>query len=386
MKGLVFASLIAMFVALVVLSLWCVLRFRKFSVPRRFMGALLPASQALIVAMYLISPGAGDLPAPFAAFALATGAVCVGVDGAMLRHVAAAEDLALAAERARVAEDQVAARKRRVAQLRAQAAEAARTYQLAASRLIDASALLRGASEREALDALRSLAFDGARAEGREGARGPSRAWGGSVFCAHAAVDALLAMKAAACEQAGIRADFRAMLPERIGLPDIDACAAFSNIIDNAIAGARDAAPEHRFVVVRARTDESHLVIAAENGFAPGGERDRGSEGTCGEGPARGQVRACGTERVRDAVREEGGEGASARDATRGAGGEGASARIGEHAGVERAIASHGWGLEILEALSRKYNGTFGSGPKAGEGPESNVWATTLVLRLSSGR
>ncbi len=86
---------------------------------------------------------------------------------------------------------------------------------------------------------------------------------GGGRLCAHETANAVLAAKRAEMEQAGVRADFRVSLPERLPLADTDVCALLGNALDNALEGARRC--RDPWVRVRCRAEQGLLMLQVEN-------------------------------------------------------------------------------------------------------------------------
>ena len=145
-----------------------------------------------------------------------------------------------------------------------------------------------------------------------------SRRW-----CEHSAVNMLLEMKAQRAEDAGVRFDSDVVLPRDIALPALDLCAAFSNMLDNAIDAAQAAPADSRWVRIAAGQQGGYLVMRVENGLAEGASKKRGSDAP----------------------------------------------------GIEE----HGWGLRILAELARRHDGELTTSS------ENGVFVTQMALRAPEG-
>lgn len=145
-------------------------------------------------------------------------------------------------------------------------------------------------------------------------------------LCPNPVVDALLAMKAQACDERGISWRFEAPLPEDLPLGSAQACAAYANLLDNAIH-ACEAMPEgQRAVSLQTHVTHGMLVARVRNSCPAGGD------------------------------------------------GGGAHRRRHERA---HGLAEHGWGLVILEELARTHDGELTTCQ------EDGTFVTTLVLNLA---
>nr|WP_297275084.1 sensor histidine kinase [uncultured Agathobaculum sp.] len=76
----------------------------------------------------------------------------------------------------------------------------------------------------------------------------------------------VLSAKLREMEQAGLTADLRVSLPEKLAVADVDLCALIGNALDNAMEAARLA--EDKRVLVRARADKGMLMLRVVNAYA----------------------------------------------------------------------------------------------------------------------
>ena len=84
-------------------------------------------------------------------------------------------------------------------------------------------------------------------------------------YCAHPTVNAVLAAKAAAAEEAGLLLQCTAHLPGTLPLSDLDLAALFGNALDNAIEAAQEA--EEKTITLRTRADKGMLMIRVQNAY-----------------------------------------------------------------------------------------------------------------------
>ena len=172
-----------------------------------------------------------------------------------------------------------------------------------------------------------SLAQAQGRLDGVEGSSQPARprAEGAAQYvqyCENRMLDALLALKANACADAGVAFSCTADVPEDIKMESLDLCSLFSNALDNAIRACEELPPEERKVDVAARVRAGHMVVVVRNSCVPG-----------------------------VAVRR-------------------------EPTASRPALEGHGWGLRILKELVRKHGGTI----EANE--EDGVFSVRMSLEV----
>lgn len=268
------------------------------------------AGMMVLVVLAAVACGAGRLGAGVSigvsCCALAFAACLAALGFAHTRE----EDAAAAAERARVLGEQLAAQRAHLGALRERLHAGEQARMQWAERLERVAAAL-DAGDGGALDGLLQDADDpgGVFAEQER-------------FCAHEAVDALLAAKATACRAQGIAWDAAVELPARVTLPDAHLVAMFSNMLDNALRAAAQAPAPERFVSVRARLAHGMLQVEVENAMV---------DTPCGDG--RGEPFA---------------HMKSARDRPVGA---------SDADDVLAGVSGHGWGTRILRALAERYEG-----------------------------
>lgn len=309
------ASLLAMIAAVTFFSY----RLRGVPTARRWGNLLVPASQIVIVGLLLAYLIVYDMPAWLFAMVVAMALFCGFGDVALFRALLAAEEKELAEERARILEEQAALQEGYRESLLAEIDEAIDERSRIAQRL-------------RAVD---KLLLDGDCERVSEGVREVAGAIGsGRRLCSHAAVDALLRAKRQVCDEKGIESSFEVVLPVALGLPDIDVCAVFSNVMDNAIHACDEVEALHRFVDVRAKVAGGYLLLEVENSCSE-----------AGGGPSSAERRPFG-EHIGD----------------------------GEHRSPR--LREHGWGLIIVRAIAQRYDGSCEAEREGG------VFRTTVMLEL----
>lgn len=302
--GLAAAALLA--VTLVVLR-----TLAPLSPRRRFACLVCPVSQ-LALTWYVHVVAYGRLVDDATALAVAACTVaCAVLDVTLMRTIVGSEGAEVVSEEARVMEDVLAAQRR-------QAASLSRARDAAAGMRADTARLLA-----EVSDALESGDEGRARSllgTGERLVRPPADA-----ACACPAVAALLSAKADHCAERGVRWDSCVMLPARLPVPSVTLCMVFSNLIDNALAGAVASGAPDPFVRVRAHVAHGLLAVRVENPCVPG---------------------------------------ALAREVAPTGGG----------------LPEHGWGQRIVASVVAEYNGDFRSGERGG------VWRADAILQLGEAR
>ncbi len=133
-------------------------------------------------------------------------------------------------------------------------------------------------------------------------------------YCENRVVNALVMMKLRRCEELGIQTSCTLVVPEKLHILDIDLCAVLSNLLDNAINACEAVAPGGRRIVVKGGLVAGVMMIDVVNSTNPAMPSKGAHEP---EGPMLGQ--------------------------------------------------RHGWGLQILETLAVRYNGTFDCGREGAE-------------------
>lgn len=283
-------------------------QLRGISVGRLLVNLLFPFSQLCIVAFLLYYALAFNLPDWMFALVVVVGVLCGPIDLVLFRALRESEERELSRERVRLLEEQLRAQEEYLQRLSSDIGEACRIREEVASELASVDELL---DRREAEQASRGLMkavdlMDSARRS----------------YCGHPVVDALVSMKAAACEEHAIRFEPQLALDEDVALSSVELCAVFSNLLDNAI-NACDRVPEsERFVRLKARMDAGYLVVRMENSCVPTTSARRRASALRGGG-----------------------------------------------------VPEHGWGLSILGTLAERHGG------RLEVAQESGVFTTTVVLR-----
>lgn len=294
-------------------------RLPRYSRFRWWANVLVPAMQVVIMAFMLASYIVSSAPTFLYAIAVGAGAVCVAADLVLLRALRAGEEKEIAEEHERVLREQVEVQAEHLARLEADAGQAREAQRLITDQLREAERLLNEAGS-----------------DGEAGAAAVTEAARALVprmhLCEHPVVDALLEAKLRLCEERGVRVDCVACVPRDLGVSNVDVCALFSNVLDNALAGCeRVEPPAERFVKLRANVTGGYLLLEASNSCAADGA-------STGERTWKGA--APGTET--DPFRE------------------------------------HGWGTVILKTIADRHDGMYESEKRGG------VFRTTVALKVGA--
>lgn len=283
--------------------------------------ATFPLSQLVVVTFLLWSAETYGLSPAMKELVVGAGIACAVADLALFRALRLSDERRMADRRARLLEEQVELQRRCEEQVRDDQLRSVELRHRLSARLDDVE---------------RALAADGAEsgvedAPSREVADALGRAGRllvrpASSFCEHPVVNALLVSKADECGRLGIDLSCGIEVPRDVSVPSVDLCALFSNLLDNAIQ-ACERVEGARFVRIRSRVVAGQLVVDVENSCTAGG-------GECGRRADRG--------------------GATHTDR----------------------LAEHGWGLEILDDLALRYDGTLSTEETAG------VFRTSVMLSV----
>ncbi len=227
------------------------------------------------------------------AIVLAVAVLCAVGDVALLRGLDVAVEKSRAEEEARLLEEQVALQESYYEALEAERAKAGRMREAFAEHLRD----VRSSIERRERDATLGAVDEAAAVLIPAVQR----------YCGHQVVDALLVGKEAAFREMHASFSCTVSIPDDGEFSDLELCAVFSNLLNNAAHACADLPEGSRWVELKARMAQGNLVVRCENACAPVAGEDR---------PAR-------PARVRTLDDE------------------------------------HGWGLEILRLLARDHGGSF---------------------------
>ncbi|MGD9559372.1 MAG: GHKL domain-containing protein [Oscillospiraceae bacterium] len=85
------------------------------------------------------------------------------------------------------------------------------------------------------------------------------------LYCENFLINALLTTKLTPLEQAGVRVEVKAQVPERLAITDIDLSGFFSNILDNAIEACQKVEKERAFIELEIRMKETYLYVRCAN-------------------------------------------------------------------------------------------------------------------------
>lgn len=316
--------------SLAAVAAWAFVRFRAAGLFRRLAMASFPFSQVAIVATLCAFAATSGARPSFSLAVSCVGVACAVADAALLRSVAIAGERELEEERARFLKEELVEQEGRLAGARAEACRAEELRRGFDARLREVERELRYG---DPAAVVRSLGEAGG-------------ALGGSSrrYCAHPIVDAIVATKARALEDSGVTTSFRLDVPADLPFSDVDMCALFSNVLDNALHACQAIVPERRFVEVRARSASGLFALEARNARAEAAGEDAGA--------------AVGWRVQGDAPAE--------------------AATVSKPRG--RGMAEHGWGLAIVDDIARRYGGTVEVAAEPG------LFRTTVVLPLGGGR
>lgn len=332
---------------------------------------------------------------------------CVATDVALLRSTLEAAEAELSANRAHVASEQAWAQRLHAERARG---EVRRVDSVREEIAADLRALCEKMDKGDFSEAEADLLAAERRLPRRR------------LICGHLEVSALLELKRAECEEAGVRCSFDVRLPADVGVSAVDLCSLFSNMIDNALNAASCARGEARFVEAKARCDLGLLILSVRNGLADEGAGSgaasiRDEKPACaslagdgrvsgvvsaadsvsqtvfqaGDGRVSGMVQIAGANRTASPAEDDvsPSEGAAspaedgaplssagrAADASSAAGGS-RFAEGEENRSPVRRVDGHGWGTGILEELAKRYGGSFKTECRDG------IWIATAVLEL----
>lgn len=246
--------------------------------------------------------------------------LCVLADIVLFRALVAIDEAELAVERVRLLEEQRELQRAYFERLRSGLAEARGMRADIMGTLYEVERCLADGRAQEAADVI-TRAIDGMdSADGH--------------YCENRVVDALLGMKLRACVEAGIAVDCQVVIPENLAILDVDLCAVFANLMDNAIRSCRMVEGPFRKIVLKACLVSGVLMVDLVNGRA----EDDGPEAS--------------------AQRDDASEPAV-------------------FGGRELPVPAHGWGLQILRSLVQRYDGSLTTSVEDGR------WFRTTVMLIN---
>lgn len=282
-------------------------RLRRYSRLRWWVNVLIPGMQAVIMAFLLVCFIMTDVPTWFYVLVVASGGLCVVVDVALVKELNAAEEKDLVEERERVLSEQVELQAEHLARLEADAADARNARADIAERF---ERVARALDAAEAAEASGEGVPGASAVVSRQLKDAATWAHAQTVSSGHPVVDALLDAKLDLCSQLDIKTDFVLQVPCDLAVENVDLCAVFSNVMDNAIAACAQVTPaSRRFITRRARVASGFLMLEASNSCLSVLEEGRAEE-----------------------------EGAASSSSP---------------------FREHGWGTIILGAIAERYDGTF---------------------------
>lgn len=294
---------------------------------------LLPASQVLVL-VAAVWMHAGEVPlASIAVPAMATGAVCMGLDLFCLRILAKAERALRDDEYEAYLEQQALNMEHDLERLGRERASVVGFRDEVVEGLLSAREMVLRHEPASAVETYLSdvagILNDTAR-----------------ISCSHPALNALLQVKNRRCEELGVAFMVAVDVPADVGIASTDLCGVFFNLIDNAINGCSGLSAGRRFVHVKARVERGFLVASVINSYAfeqvPEAKKppERGTddepirifddEPQPRSMPAPGDLMVQGVE------------------------------------SPERLMREHGWGLQIVESIVERHNGMFSTEEREG--------------------
>lgn len=237
--------------------------FRDVAPTRRWMSLLFPLSQIAVVVFLLHYALTYRFPLWAPALMVLVSVLCGGSDWLLFKALRAAEEKELVELRARLLESQIALQQAHRERLERDAEEARAIRQNLIEELEDVDALLAHQELSEASVQLRRVSQHMGGEDGR--------------FCEHRVVDALMGAKAQVCAEKGIRLTVQMDVPDDLSLLDVELCALFSNVMDNAVRACACADPANRFIDLKAHVDSGFFVMQAINGCAASSSAAAGS-------------------------------------------------------------------------------------------------------------
>ncbi|WP_165052845.1 MULTISPECIES: GHKL domain-containing protein [unclassified Adlercreutzia] len=317
-------------------------RLRRYSRLRWWANMLIPGMQVVIMSFLLVCFIMNDVPTWFYALVVASGGLCAAGDVVLVKALNASEEKDLVEERERVLSEQMELQVEHLARLEADASDARHAKADIAGRL---ERVARALDELEAVEA--GEAPEDVVANVRRQMRNAS-AWVRvrPSSCGHPVVDALLDSKLELCAQQDIRTELALQVPYDLAVQNVDLCAVFSNVMDNAIAACAQVTPaSRRFITMKARVAGGFFMLEVSNSCRSAAEEIADAKAAVGE-PAKA-----------DAA----GELASAGDSASASGPAGADECAPSRPAPDpRApFREHGWGTIILGAIAERYDGTF---------------------------
>ncbi|MCI8468254.1 MAG: sensor histidine kinase [Eggerthellaceae bacterium] len=301
---------------------------RFLRTPRRRAAASLvfPLSQLAVLSFLVWYIASYPLPSWVIVAVAVAALLCAVADALLFRALAAIDEEGLAAERVRLLEEQRALQQVYFERLRSGLAEARAMRRDIVAMLYEVERLLTRHRSQEAADLI-GQAVDLMDASDER-------------CCENRAVGALMAMKLRTCLEEGIDVDCQIVVPDGLAILDVDLCAVFSNLMDNAIRSCRQVRAPFRRITVKACVVSGVLLVDVVNGRVEDG--------------------------AAPAPSERGGDAGDERD----------DGLHGALTGRALPVPSHGWGLQILRSLADRYGGSFRAEP---EGP----WFHSTIMLIN---
>ena len=182
--------------------------------------------------------------------------------------------------------------------------------------------------------------------DGVEAALGELESETRSRYCEHKTANAIIALKAAACQREGVDFEFTGSVPQDIELEDLEMCSVLSNLLDNALNAAREGAARGADESTDADSDGAADASASSNETAASADvvaEDAAQSGafvhlSCQTKGAYLVVRvfnSCGL------------EAANSKNGTK------------QRRTSSDSMRKHGWGMQIVEQIAQRHDGRF---------------------------
>lgn len=158
----------------------------------------------------------------------------------------------------------------------------------------------------------------------------------------HVALDALLMVKARACQERGVRFEVEVTLPDGFHMDDVDLCAMVSNLLDNALNACERLPHDARWITVSIDVVAGILVVQVRNSY----EAEEHIPTSEIDAPLGCHVN----------MRE--------------------NQEVGADTAPRAIVREHGWGLKIVDMIARRHGGELSCEQAEGE------WASIITMPM----
>ncbi len=317
----------------------------RFAFARKMVLAAFPVSQIATAGFLFGYAASAKLPGWFFLACLIMCLLCFIADIVLFHFVNLAERQGDIEMTARLLEEQAYAQRKYYERLEAELVEARGARQELRLALENAKDLLAAGDARGAEEFFGSALLNSFFKETR--------------YCQNSVVNALVSIKAASFAEEGIRFECSLCVPEDLPVPNVDLCALFSNMLDNALHACRRLDGESRYVRLRS----SHMAGV----FAVSMENSCSFSSTTGPSVSSDDADAA-DDIAWDMVRL-----VNPRLSRR---------RSPRARRAKTIVREHGWGLQILRDMAERYSGSFDASL---EGDACFHTAIMLVLEPKKG-